>query len=191
MATSFAGQTNLPRGLRNNNPGDIRAGEAWQGMVGTDDAGFVIFSDISWGIRAMATDLLNKINKGENTITQIVAIYAPSSENDTQAYITAVSQDMGIDPDTVLPMDQPTFHSLVRAIMNHELGASYSAMISDADIDQGISMVKNSLLTLIQAAGIAISTAIDQATGQPGSAKPLILIGILGFGVYWLSRSKS
>lgn len=190
MATSFIGQSNLPLGLRNNNPGDIRPGDAWQGMVGTNE-GFIVFSDISWGIRAMATDLLNKINKGENTITDIITIYAPPSENDTAKYISAVSSDMGIDPNTVLPMDEGTFHELIRAIMNHELGDDYSAMISDPDIDQGISMVKNSLLSLIQATGIAVTNAIDQVTGHPGSGTPILIIGAAAVGTWWLSRSKN
>jgi hypothetical protein len=189
MATSFIGQSNLPRGLRNNNPGDIRVGDAWQGMTGADDKGFVIFDSIAWGMRAMATDLLNKISKGENTITEIISIYAPPSENDTASYIAAVSADMGIDPDQVLPMDQGTFHSLLRAIMNHELGDGYSAMITDADIDQGIGMVKNSLLSLLQATGVAVTHAIDQVTGRPGSGGP-ILIAAAVLGVALLVKPK-
>jgi hypothetical protein len=191
MATSFLGRSDLPRGLRDNNPGDIRAGDTWQGMVATDPDGFVIFQTIAWGIRAMATDLLNKINKGENTITAIISIYAPPSENDTPAYIAAVSSDMGIDPDTPLPMDEATFHQLIRAIMNHELGENYSAMISDADIDQGISMVKNSFLSLVQATGIALSTAVDQVTGQPGTGTPVLILAGLAIGVWLVSRSKN
>ena len=189
MASSFLGRTDLPRGLRNNNPGDIETGDTWQGMIGSDPP-FVIFQDVSWGIRAMATDLLNKINKGENTITDIITIYAPPSENDTAAYIAAVSADMGVDSGAVLPMDQPTFHSLIRAIMNHELGDSYSAMITDDDIDQGIGMVKNSLLSLLQATGIAVTHAVDQVTGQPGSGSAVLVVGVLLLGGWLISRSK-
>jgi len=190
MSQSFIGRADLPLGLRNNNPGDIRPGDQWQGMIGTNE-GFIVFTDISWGIRAMATDLLNKINKGENTITEIITIYAPPSENDTPAYIRAVSRDIGVDPDTVLPMDQQTFHNLLRAIMNHELGDQYSALISGADIDQGISMVNNNLLSLIQATGIAVANAVDQVTGEPGSGSALLVLLAVGAGVWLISRQKT
>jgi hypothetical protein len=184
MASSFIGQSNLPLGLRNNNPGDERPGDNWQGMIGTNE-GFIVFQDISWGIRAMAQDLLNKINKGENTITEIITIYAPPSENDTAAYIAAVSADMGVDPNQVLSMDTSTFHNLIRAIMNHELGDSYSAMITDADIDQGIGMVSAPLLSLLQASVVAVTSSIDSATGVPGSGEPILIIAGAGL-LLWL-----
>lgn len=186
MASSFIGQSGLPLGLRNNNPGDERPGDNWQGMIGTNE-GFIVFQDISWGIRAMAQDLLNKINKGENTITEIITIYAPPSENDTASYIAAVSADMGVDPNQVLPMDTGTFHNLLRAIMNHELGNSFSAMITDADIDQGISMVNASLLSLLQATAIAVTTSIDTATGIPGSGKPVLVLAGAGLLIWLLA----
>lgn len=197
MAESFIGRTDLPLGLRNNNPGDIRPGDAWQGMTGTNE-GFVVFADISWGVRAMATDLLNKLNKGENTITEIITIYAPPSENDTAKYIAAVSADMGVDPNQVLAMDEPTLHALMRAIMNHELGDNYSALVSNADIDQGIGMVNAPLLSLLQAAPIAAaaavdaaSSAIDTATGSPGTGKPVLLVGAVLLVGWWMFRRKS
>lgn len=165
MASNFIGRTDLPLGLRNNNPGDLRPGDSWQGMIGTNE-GFIVFQDISWGIRAMATDLLNKIKKGENTITSIISIYAPPSENDTAKYISDVAADTGLDPNTPLPMDTGTLHSLIRAIINKELGDSNSQVVTDADIDQGIGMVSNGLLTMLQAAGIAVETAVNTATGN-------------------------
>ena len=83
-------------------------------------------------------------------------MYAPPSENDTAAYIAAVCQDMGgIDPNADINLDASVLASLMRAIMNHELGAQYSAMIPDADIQKGISMIPQNILdelgTLIQA----------------------------------------
>lgn len=156
MANSFIGRTDLPLGLRNNNPGNIRPGEAWQGMTGTN-GGFVVFQDITWGTRALATDLANKItNDGLTTITAIINVYAPPSENDTQAYINAVSADTGIDANAQLGLDTGTLHSLIRAIMNHENGDAASALVTDADIDQGISMMSGSLQQLFSAATIAV-----------------------------------
>jgi len=169
MATSFIGRTDLYPGLRNNNPGNIRPGDAWQGMTGEAD-GFVVFQDISWGLRALATDITNKVRKGYNTIRLLVTRYAPPSENDTAAYIAAVSNDTGIDPDQMIAYSTDTLHSLMRAIIDHENGQQAN-LISDQDIDQGISMMSNSLLQLFNAAGIAVR--------NPGTPGGMLVIGAL------------
>lgn len=154
----YRGQTSLPRGIRNNNPGNLKTGISWQGAAG-DDGTFIIFADDTWGIRAMATDLLNKVGRGVNTIRDIISVYAPPSENDTDSYINAVAADTGLDPDEVVTLDQPTLHAFVRAIINHENGDSASsAYVSDADIDTGIRMVGQSLQTLFQAGTIAVES---------------------------------
>jgi hypothetical protein len=149
---------NAPRGIRNNNPGNLKAdGSNWQGNTG-DDGTFYIFADDTWGLRALATDLANKITKdGLNTIRGIVSKYAPPSENITSAYINSVVADTGIGADAPLSTDQGTLHSLMRAIINHENGDGPSAQyISDADIDQGIGMINDSLKQLFQAGVIAV-----------------------------------
>jgi hypothetical protein len=139
----YRGQTSLPRGIRDNNPGNIKwdPGTQWQGVTG-EDSPFLIFADDTWGLRAMAKDLTTKINvDGLNTITSIITAYAPPSENDTAAYIASVSGDTGFDADQVLAADQPTLHAMIRAIVNHENGDGPSSQyISDADIDTGIQM---------------------------------------------------
>lgn len=172
MAQSFIGRGDLPLGLRNNNPGNIRPGDAWQGMTGTN-GGFITFQDVSWGLRALATDLANKINRGLTTIRAIVSTYAPPEENDTEAYITSVSDDTGIDDNQPLSMDTGTLHRLMRAIINHENGDHFSFdYISDQDIDVGISMMSNSLQQLFNAAGIALQ--------HPGTPPGLILLALAG-----------
>lgn len=170
MATSFIGRDDLPIGLRNNNPGNIRPGDAWQGMTG-ENGGFIVFQDIDWGLRALATDITNKVQEGYNTITALISRYAPPSENDTAAYIAAVSADTGLPADQVISLDAGTLHDLVRAIMNHENGDSYSVLVTDQDIDTGISMMSNSLLQLLQAGEIAI-----QNPTTPGGV--IVWIGI-------------
>ncbi len=187
MATSFIGRSDLPRGLRNNNPGDIREGDAWQGMSGTDPGGFIIFEDISWGIRALATDITNEWKKGNNSISAFISIYAPPSENDTPAYISSVAADTGFDPNMPLALDQGTLQSLVRAIMNRELGANYSAMIPDDDIDLGISMMNNPLPTLVKAAAVAVQTAVSEGSNTSGV---LLGVGLVGLALYFFTRKK-
>lgn len=171
----------IPRGIRNNNPGDIKPeGAPWNGSVG-DDGTFVIFSDMSWGLRALATDLVNKMTKdGLITIRGIVTKYAPYSENLTDAYIAAVSGELGVSADQVLPVDSTTIHALVRAVINHEVGDQASSQyISDADIDNGISMMNSGLQGLLQAAAAQIED-------NPGKS---LLIGLgVAIGLYYLFK---
>lgn len=146
MSVSFIGQSGLPLGLRNNNPGDLRTGISWLGAIGSEN-GFITFKSIDWGLRALAYDLSNKYFKdGLTTISEIITKYAPPTENDTQAYIDAVSYSMGITPDSNLNLNSDILQSLIRAVITHELGASYSSMITDADIQDGIQLVPQNIL---------------------------------------------
>lgn len=165
MADSFIGRDDLAIGLRNNNPGNIRDdGTAWQGKVGAA-GGFITFSDITWGIRAMAKAITTMVGRGDDTITLLISEWAPPSENNTDAYIAAVAADIGQGPDDLLQLDQATLHDLIRAIMNHELGAGQSQLISDADIDTGIAMAQGGITTLAQAASISLTGTPDNSTG--------------------------
>lgn len=133
MGTMGLGTT---RGERNNNPGNIRLSSVqWQGQIPGADAAFVTFATPADGIRALAKLLKNYQSKyGLNTIRGIVSRYAPSSENNTAAYIQAVAADMGIGPDAPLDLgNAATLDALVTAIIHHENGrVSYAAaVISD------------------------------------------------------------
>jgi hypothetical protein len=142
----YRGQASLPRGIRDNNPGneEVETGVTWQGQVGAD-GNFIIFADTTWGLRALARDLTTKMTTdGLTTITAIITDYAPPSENDTASYIASVASDSGFGADDQLSPDQPTLHALMRAIVNHENGDDASAQyVSDADIDTGIEMAGN------------------------------------------------
>jgi hypothetical protein len=128
----------MTRGIRNNNPGNIKYDpkNAWQGQIG-DDGIFSIFDTMTNGIRALVITLRTYFNAyGYNTIRKIINYYAPGSENDTEAYIDSVSQTMGVSPDAILvfPDDLP---KLVRAIIKQENGVT-NYLISDAAIFKGI-----------------------------------------------------
>jgi hypothetical protein len=163
MATSFLGRTDLDPGLRNNNPGNIKDdGTLWQGKIGADGT-FVIFQDITWGIRAMAKNITTKFNRGLNTIRLLITDWAPPSENDTDAYIAAVVAETGQGADDLLQLDPATMHDLIRAIIDHENG-SEASLVLDADIDTGIGMAAGGLQTLAQAASIAVTGSPDNST---------------------------
>ena len=86
------------------------------------DARFITFSTPEYGIRALAKVLLTYQRKhGLRTNEGILSRYAPRHENNTNAYIAAVSKACGvshsqeIDVETCLPY-------LVPAIIKHENG---------------------------------------------------------------------
>jgi hypothetical protein len=145
----FRSYANYPLGIRNNNPGNIRPGDNWVGMIGTNK-NFVVFKDIHHGLRALAVDLANKINKGYNTLAKIIARYAPPSENDTAAYIKAASYTSGFGADEPLTANNDTLKRLMRAIVVHENGSIANDVISDSDIQTGISMIPQTIMDRVK-----------------------------------------
>jgi hypothetical protein len=148
MAKNFntSAYSSYPIGFRNNNPGNLRTGESWQGAIGSA-GGFVTFKSMAYGIRAAATVLVNNVSsQGNNTIRKLITKYAPPSENNTTAYINAVSASTGIAPDAVISLDQATLVELLHAIFEHENGATYAKQLTDADILEGIALMSNTWL---------------------------------------------
>ena len=102
-----------PRGLRNNNPLNIRitkkqlsCGGGWQGMSAVQqDPYFCQFVSMKWGWRA-AFVLLTKTYyhiRRLYTIRQIISHWAPPQDhNDTEAYISRVAGAMQWDADEPL-----------------------------------------------------------------------------------------
>lgn len=132
------------RGLRNNNPGNIRrSGEAWIGLSPTqDDPAFFQFSDIRYGIRAIGKLLLNYGAKyGLNTTAGIISRWAPSSENDTRAYIAAVATSVGVDPNQPLDLTDPVLMAyFIDAIIQRENGSAAAALIPASVLDDGVQL---------------------------------------------------
>lgn len=143
MGTSFIGQLNLPRGLRNNNPGNIRPNPKykWNGETGAENA-YCIFVDIEHGIRAMGKDLTSKINRGLNTLAKYIPVYAPPADNNpTDSYIQIVSQLTDFAPNQILIPNADTLFSLVKAHIHVEVGTKYCYLITDKMIHDGIALI--------------------------------------------------
>ncbi|EHL2774317.1 structural protein [Salmonella enterica subsp. enterica serovar Hvittingfoss] len=116
-----------PRGIRNNNPGNIRWGDDWKGLVPKSqrtDKDFCQFIKPEYGIRAMIVILRNYQRKhGLNTISGIISRWAPTNENNTQAYIDSVAKSTGVTPDQFVHTDDSRFMmKLLQAIIRHENG---------------------------------------------------------------------
>ena len=92
---------NLPRGLRNNNPGNIRKNsDVFQGEKTSSDKEFKQFKSMAYGYRAIFKILSNYYrNYKLDTIRKIIGRWAPENENNTNAYIKAVSDYAGISAD--------------------------------------------------------------------------------------------
>lgn len=128
------------RGVRNNNPGNIRKSkDVWVGQTGNDGA-FVTFATPAHGIRATGRNLLSYARQGYVTPEQIITRWAPpEDDNDTEGYIKFVSEYLNVPRDTRLDLtDLNTLTRLSMAIMIKENGQSEFNKISGDDISNGI-----------------------------------------------------
>lgn len=108
----------VTRGIRNNNPLNIRIGNKWQGLkTPNTDGAFDQFISIYWGYRAAFVLLRNYITKHKcNTVAKIIARWAPSSENNTAAYTKTVCKMTGFKPDEEIKPDYDDLSKLVYAM---------------------------------------------------------------------------
>ena len=119
----------LPRGIRNNNPLNIRRSkDQWKGLSKTqNDRSFCQFESLEYGWRA-AFVLLTRTYYHEYrlfTIRAIVSRWAPACENNTAAYIANVSRLTQIPPDEPIgiPSECPDrWMSVARAMAIQENG---------------------------------------------------------------------
>ena len=129
----------VPRGIRNNNPGNIRRnGDPWQGLAERQgDVEFFTFKSPIYGIRALARTLIAYQDKhGLRTIRQIISRWAPPNENNTNAYIRAVATDTGQDADQILDMHRfDHLLPLTKAIIRHENGQQ---PYTDVELTKGL-----------------------------------------------------
>lgn len=114
-----------PRGIRNNNPLNIRIGNVWLGEVQCPtDPDFEQFVSMAYGIRAAFVLLRRYIRHyHRTTIPAVIAAWAPASENNVTAYVDAVCRTSGLNPDTQLIFEDETMMlKLVDAMIVHECG---------------------------------------------------------------------
>lgn len=140
-----------PRGVRNRNPGNIdyNPRNAWQGQLGLEEGvacpRFARFDHPENGIRALGKLLINYRGKdgmpgvggkGIDTVLETINRWAPSNENDTQAYASAVAKRLGVKPtDPINIKDSATLRGMVLSIIIHENGGN---PYPDAIINEGV-----------------------------------------------------
>lgn len=86
-----------PRGLRNNNPLNIRHNsDLFQGEIKGKDKSFKSFVSLPYGYRAAFVTLATYLSNGFNTVERIITRWAPPSENNTAGYIQKVEKYSGV-----------------------------------------------------------------------------------------------
>ena len=119
----------IPRGIRNNNPLNIRVGNVWLGEVkNPTDPHFEQFNSMEYGLRAGFILLRRYIRHYKRlTIEDIISSWAPSNENNTKAYIATVVRVSGIPSNRILHYsNKETMCKLVDAMCFVENGAHVS-----------------------------------------------------------------
>lgn len=121
-----SGSASAPRGLRNNNPGNIEDGafaKSQPGYKGSDGR-FAIFDSAEAGQGAQAALLQTYGSKGIDTVLGAVSRWAPKEDgNDPAAYAKYVSDRLGISPDTRLDLKNPkNARALAMAMAEFENG---------------------------------------------------------------------
>lgn len=175
----------LPRGIANKNPGDLRlTNTIWEGQSPTQtDPDFIQFTTDVYGLRALMKLLLNyqKIDK-LTTIRGIIGKYAPPSENDTAAYIAAVSAQLGIGPDVAIDLTLGSaLMPFAKAIVVHENGPNPagSDWYPDSTYAQALALATGATPPVVVAApapqplpSLPPTGTIGTTTALPGDPKP-------------------
>lgn len=164
---------NTSRGIKNNNPGNIRA----VGNQKRDAKGFRIFGSMYEGAAAMDSQLDRYADKGINTIRKIVETYAPASDgNDTAKYIQSLMQATGRGADEVLGKSDRS--SLLQGMQRMETGKSTRAsaalaahaqvVAASPNVPRGGTSVANNTAgnnTTVTVGTVTVNTAATDANG--------------------------
>ena len=142
---------NTSRGLRNNNPLNIRKSrDKWLGLSPTQrDAGFFQFTSLVYGYRAAGKLLQNyqRLHKLYN-LNGLIERWAPASENNTKAYVARVARELStqagrmIDGETHLDLihDKMLLRKTIIAMHIVENGLRPTASQLEA-LDKALSML--------------------------------------------------
>ena len=115
----------IPRGLRNCNPLNIKIGNDWKGeREQNTDGVFEQFTELKYGYRAAFIILRKYINKyHRNTIRKIILSWSPDGEFATLHYMNYVSRLSGVSQDEVIDFkNKALMVSIVKAMAMFENG---------------------------------------------------------------------
>lgn len=153
--------SSAPRGIRNNNPGNIEDGAFARSLPGYagSDGRFARFDSPDAGGQAKAQLLGSYVRRGFDTPSEIINRWAPPSDNNpTQAYASYVAQRVGIGPNDRVTEDQIPL--IAQAIAEFENGGQQSGAPAPAPQDDLDGLSDEELMQ------------IANETGQPQQAAP-------------------
>lgn len=129
----------VPRGIRNNNPLNIRIGNKWFGEVDNPtDHEFEQFKEMKFGVRAAFIILWKYINKYQlKTVEDIVKRWAPISENNVASYVRIVTLSQGLRYNEILDFEN---YTQMRLLFRGMCLAENGQCIADRDILDGYNM---------------------------------------------------
>lgn len=118
---------NTPRGIRNNNPGNLNFANQPGAVLEPKtilvrNPRFAKFHTMDDGITALLKQLKLYFSRDIYTVSAIISKWAPPTENVTSAYISYVAQSMRVGKDDALSDSAPNLAELALAIMHLENG---------------------------------------------------------------------
>ncbi|WP_346827300.1 hypothetical protein [Serratia inhibens] len=139
-------RSSAPRGIRNNNPGNLNyARQKGAEKEGGPNGRFAVFNDMTTGVAALYKQIQLYFQRGTDTISEIVNKYAPAKgdkyaegvdKNNVLAYINSLVKATGKGAhESLSSADMSTIFNLLKGIINHENGKGY---VSDDEIMRGI-----------------------------------------------------
>nr|WP_317631706.1 hypothetical protein [uncultured Flavobacterium sp.] len=134
------------RGLRNNNPGNIRiSSSSWLGKIKGYDTSFETFEKLWHGVRATMVNLNTYQSKyGLYTLREMLTRWAPANENDTDKYVSYVAGVTGYAENLPLDLSQKSVMlKVVKAIFEMELGQNNAKLITVETYDKAFDNVNN------------------------------------------------
>lgn len=164
-----------PRGIRNNNPGNLNyVGQRGAEKESGPNGRFAVFQSMTDGVAALYKQLNLYFQRGTNTIESIVKKYAPASDgNNVKAYVSSLMKATGKGANDILSSeDTQGMFALIKGIINHENGAGF---VPDHQIAQGIqvgagvSAQRSSNLSTRQTTTITNESHVGQMIIQPKS----------------------
>lgn len=133
-----------PRGIRNNNPLNIRINdEKFRGeVIPSADKSFKQFTSMAYGYRAAFRMIRTYYNKrGLKTIREIINRWAPPIENHTDIYVNTVSKYAGYPADEIIDLnDEPLFKKIIAGMHIQENGVKFPP--NKEFIDEGYRLYK-------------------------------------------------
>jgi len=107
---------------RKHNVGNLRpSGFTYPGQIGLSKGKFAMFDSPESGLNALHHDIGIKLNRGLDTPTKFISVYAPAGDkNDVGAYSNNVAKMLGIGPNDKIPNTPEARQMLANAIIRQE-----------------------------------------------------------------------